>query len=260
MNIFFTNRLLLGLVVVVLLGVIGALGAYINLTWAQAQYAASDLATINVQGTGEVVAVPNVGTFQYAVISEASTADAAQQAAADTNNVILAYLHETAGVADEDVRTTQYNLQPRYEYGRGGACEPGGVCPPNERVLVGYEVRQTNEVKVRDTDQSGALVRGVGERGASNITSLRFTIDDDAAYVAAARAAAIADAKETAAVLAADLGVRLVRIVSYGEAGVRPQPYQLRSSDMMLESAIAPDIPVGENIITQTVTITYEIR
>lgn len=246
---------------VLITGVI-ALGAYAHLAWQEANYASPQVATITVQGEGEAVAVPDIGTFQYSVVVEAEDADAAQEEAADTNNDIIAYLSETANVADEDIRTTGYNLNPQYRY-EDRSCAPGSYCPPGERTLTGYEVRQTVEVRVRDTEQAGDLVSGVGARGATNISSLRFTVDDDSTYVAEARDEAIADAKERAEELAASLGVRVVRVVSFHESGSGPQPYQMRDGMggvAEMDESAAPDLPVGEDTIARNVSITYEVR
>ncbi len=261
MDTIFSSRLNQILVTLVLLGLVVALGAYAHAAWQDSRYASEQVATISVSGSGEAVAVPDIATFQYSVIVEDDTAEVAQNEAASTNNAILEYLRETAGVSEEDIRTTRYDLSPRYEQVRQEECREG-FCPPGERVLVGYEVRQTVEVRVRDTAEAGDLVSGVGQRGASNITSLRFTIDDDSSYVDEARDEAIADAKAKAEVLADSLGVRLVRIVSYDESGSTPGPYMMRSEMEVMDSAeaVSPDLPAGEDTITRSVHITYEIR
>ncbi len=262
MNTFFASRINQILGTVALLGVVVALGAYAHLAWQEARYVAADMATINVTGSGEATAIPDIGTFTFSVVAEAETAEAAQADAAERNNAILEYLETTGGVAEADVKTSGYDLSPQYRYSEpDAACVRRGECPPEERTLVGYEVRQSVEVRVRDTDTAGELVSGVGERGATNISQLRFTIDDDSVYVAEARAEAIAEAQDRAEELAEDLGVTLVRIVSFNEDGSGPSPY-MRQEAMMAEDSAgpSPDMPVGEDTITRTVQITYEIR
>ena len=74
---------------------------------------------------------------------------------------------------------------------------------------------------------------------------------------------AIADAKSKAQALATQLGVSLVRVVSFTEnAGggyPRPVAYAMASGATDVK-AVAPDISVGQNNTTDDVTITYEIR
>ena len=101
------------------------------------------------------------------------------------------------------------------------------------------------------------------------MSGLQFTVDDRDALEEEARLAAIEDAKEEAKRLAKELDVRLGDILSFNDTnnGFYPEPFQTRSFEMVAdgqfgvsESTIAPEIAVGENKITSTVTITYEIK
>jgi len=218
--------------------------------------------TIVISGEGEVFAVPDIATFSISVIEEAKEVQGAQTEATRKTNEIIAYLKD-AGVEERDIKTTNYNVYPRYEYretSTNGIVRPGG-----ERVLVGFEVSQSLTVKVRDTEKAGEILSGVGSRGVSNVSGLSFTIDDEDELKADAREMAIDDAKEKAEALARDLGVDLVRIVGFSEGGAGyPEPFYARAEtlafDSALGSATAPDLPVGENKIVSNVTITYEIR
>ena len=71
--------------------------------------------------------------------------------------------------------------------------------------------------------------------------------------------------KFTAAIkkLSKDLGVHLIRIVSFSENGNYPMPLfakGMMADSVTVSSAPAPELPTGENKITSNVTITYEIR
>ena len=249
-------------------GVLGmaiiALGVYACATWDMAENHDHGLATISVEGEGEVLAKPDIGTFSFSVRADGEDAASAQEASAESINAILAFL-EDSGVAEKDIKTQNYNLNPKYRF-EERVCVAGSFCPPGERVIDGYEVSQSITVKVRDLDASGTLISGVGERGATNISSLQFTIDDQSTLEAEARAAAIADAKAKAKVLAKDLDVRLGDITGFFEngGGYYPEPmFQARSMslDMAMEEAeFSPELPTGENLIKRTVNITYEIK
>lgn len=244
----------------ILLAVAGtvALVSYSYYALQAAQYASERTATITVSGTGEVLVVPDIGTFSFAVVEEADTAAAAQAAATEANNAIMAYLKDTANIAEADIKTTDYNLQPRYRF-----LDPSAGSMSRERELIGYEVQQRVEVLVRDTDQAGQLLVGVGERGASNISNLTFTIDDESTYIDEARELAITDAQDRAERLAAQLGVRVVRIVDYYEQEGHMPPFMARTEAATLGmggDAIAPDISVGENTVLRRVNVTYEVR
>lgn len=219
--------------------------------------------TISVSGMGEVFAVPDQATFTVTVREDAATVAVAQDEATKKTNDIIAYL-KGAGVEEKNIKTINYNVNPKYEYTQE-ACT-NFSCPPSNQKLVGFEVWQMLEVKVEDPQKAGELLTGVGSKGATEVSSLSFTIEDEDALKAEARQQAIDEADEKAEALANQLGVELVRVVGFSEDsyGYPPMPYYARGGvamDMAMESkAVAPELPTGENKITSNVNITYEIR
>jgi len=220
--------------------------------------------TISVSGEGEVAAVPDVAIFTITVREEAPEAKFAQTAATDSMNEIISYL-EDEGIEEKDVKTQSYDIHPKYEWIKDCALfDAIGECD-RKRTLTAYEVSQSLRVKVRDTDNAGEVLAGIGARGVDNVSGLSFEIDDDDALRAKARREAIADAKRKAKVLAKDLGVQIVRVANFSEgASNKARPMYARMEMAMMDSggaaAPAPKMPMGENIIKSNVTITYEIR
>ena len=218
--------------------------------------------TISVNGEGEVFAVPDTATFSVTVREKAKEVKDAQDAATKKGNDIIAYLKD-GGVEEKDIKTVDYSVSPDYEWSQG-ACPQGGYCP-GKQALVGYQVSQTLSVKVRDTKKAGDLLSGVGSRGATEVSGLSFTIDDEDALKAEARDKAIVQAKEKAEVLAKSLGVSLVRVVGFSESGDGREIYYAKTSaalgiGMGGDVYTAPEIPAGENKIVSNVSIVYEIR
>ena len=219
--------------------------------------------TVTVSGEGEVFAVPDIATFTFSVVEEKPNARGAQEVATEKINTILEFVRES-GVENKDIKTVSYNLYPLYDYVQEVCNE--FRCPPGKQVLKGFEVNQTIEVKVRDTSEAGAIIAGVGERGTSNISGLTFTIDNEDVLKEEARKKAIDDARGKAKILSKDLGVRLVRVVSFYESsGDVPIYYRdfAKLEGMGGDGAFplpAPEIPSGENKIISNVSITYEIR
>lgn len=249
----------------ILIAVLFALGAYAHLTLKQARGTYTGNTNISVSGEGEVLAKPDIAQFSFAVRAEADTATEAQTMSAEAMNQVIAYLKE-AGVEEKDIKTQYYSLNPKYRY-EERICAPNMYCPPGEQILDGYEVSQDVSVKVRDLEAAGNLISGVGERGATNISGLSFTIDDETELMSQAREMAIADAKEKAEALARDLGMRIDRIVGFSENGMYYPMYDKGYGGNMameeayrMDAASAPSMPVGENTITSNVTITFELR
>lgn len=220
--------------------------------------------TITVSGTGEVFAVPDIAAFSVTIQEEAKEVEDAQETATAKTNAIIEYL-KTGGVEEKDIKTADYSVYPQYDYVQAACRE--GYCPPGKQELRGYQVSQTLSVKVRDTKKAGELLSGVGSRGASQVSGLSFTIDDEDALKAQARGMAIDDAQSKAEELARQLGVSLVRVTGFYEnEGGYPVPYAygMGGADMAVRSESAqkatPEIPTGENKLISTINVTYEIR
>ncbi len=219
--------------------------------------------TISVSGYGEALAVPDIATFSFSVVSEKSTVAAAQADATAKANATTDYL-KSAGVDAKDIQTSDYSVNPQYDYVQKSCVN--GYCPGGEQVLRGYQVRQTTTVKVRDTAKAGDLLGGVGEKGATEVSGLQFTFDDPNQVEDEARQKAIADAKAKANELAHQLGVSIVRVVSFSESGSGvPMPYAYGRGGAVMNQAmdskaVAPEISTGQNKVTSNVSVTYEIR
>lgn len=251
-------------------GVLGILTVFLVVLTANAvqefRFIGSDvppMSTITVSGEGEVFAVPDIATISFTIREEGEDPARAQELASEKINAALDYL-EDQGLEEKDIKTTNYNAYPRYEY-REIVCE-AGLCPSGgERVLVGYEINQTISVKVRDTDEVGGILAGLTERGVGNISGPSFEIDDTETLERDARKRAIDEAEEQARELARDLGVRLVRVISFNESGgnrafffdAAVESFGVGGAD---KAVPAPNVPTGENRIVSNVSITYEIR
>ena len=262
LNIFFSKTYNSVLLTLVLIAMVVSLGAYTNMTLKQADRSDLPMPSITVTGKGEVKAVPDIAQFSFSVLAEGSDAIKAQELSGTAINEIVAYLKES-GIAEKDIKTENYSLAPKYKY-EPAPCATFGYCPPGDQVVDGFEVSQTITVKVRATDKAGVILAGIGEKGATNISSLDFTIDDPDTLMAEARQLAINDARTQAKKLAADLGVRLGHLLSYSENQPNyPVPFYGKA---MLEAVSAdasfsgPELPVGENKITSNVSLTFELR
>lgn len=218
--------------------------------------------TITVTGTGDVFAVPDTATFSATVIETGKDVVSAQTSANTKGNAIIAYL-KAQGIDAKDIQTTDYSVNPQYDYS-GQVCTPGSYCGPGKQTLIGFQVSETLTVKVRDTQKAGTLLSGVGSKGASSVSSLSFTIDDQKGLEAQARDKAIAEAKSKADALAKSLGVSVVRVVGFSENANQPYYYATKASaGVAMDSAAvapAPEVAVGQNKITSDVSVTYEIR
>jgi len=214
--------------------------------------------TISIQGTGTITAKPDIASFSFNVHSEEETQEATQAKAAERENAILSYLREQ-GVADEDLKTSGYNLSPRYEYKIDTTCRT--YCP-GEQVQIGYQVDETVTVTVRDLARAGEFIAGAGARGAENISQLSYSIEDDAAFREEAIALAVKDAYEKAKTRAKSLNMRLGKLQSFSEQFSEPYypVYSTKAMSLDESSSATPELPTGEREIKASVSATYYLK
>ncbi len=220
--------------------------------------------TITVEGTGRSAAVPDIARITFTVTESAANVADAQDAATKRTDDALNAVSEM-GVEDKDIKTLSYNVSPKYEYTQT-PCYPGMACPAvisSSPRIVGYDVSQSVEVKVRNTAKAGEVLEALGSLGVQNISGPHFVVDDESEVKNEARAEAIEEARVKAKQLAKELGVRLGKVVSYSE-GNQGYPmydnYGKGGAVMNAEVRSAPSLPVGENETNVTVMVTYEIH
>lgn len=207
--------------------------------------------TISVSATGEVKAVPNIATFSYSVVESGKDVAEAQNKMNEKANATIAYLKEQ-GIEDKDIQTTNYSANPKYDYTQGAQKQ------------VGYEARETISVKVRDTSKSGTMLSGVGALNVSELSQLSFSTDDPTELKAQALEDAINKARTKAERIAEAAGFELGEVTSFYEENPSygPMPYggAMMDKAVMSNQMAVPEIQLGENAITSTVSITYKIK
>lgn len=235
--------------------------------------------TITVSDSSDVYAKPDLAVMDFTVVSQAKTvADAMADNTAKMNAVIEAV--KKLGVDAKDLQTTNFYISPRYDYvreavttptpaatgavGAGGSAvsSPTLIYPNGKQVLAGYDVNQTLTVKMRDLAKVGQIIESATVAGANQAGSLQFTIDKPDVLEQQARGEAIVKAKAKAKELADQLGVSLGRITGFSENESAPYPIYAKSvaMDAAGTGGAAPSIETGQNKITASVSITYEIE
>jgi len=260
------NKFIKAVTILVLAGALYLVGQFVN-GLKSYSFIGRDIpaqTTINVSGTGESFAKPDIANISFSVTKDAKTVSEAQKLSADGINAIMAYLKEQK-IDDKDIRTTNYSLNPKYDYQRAVTCldnNLNGYCPTGKQILIGYTVSQSISVKVRKIDDAGTIIGMLGEKGATDISGIDLQVDKKDSVQAEARDKAIKDAQAKAELLAHSLGVSIVRVVSFSEGSNYAVPMYAKASmmDSAGAAAPAPSIPVGQNQFTSDVTITYEIR
>ncbi len=210
-----------------------------------------ELHTVTASGDGIALAAPDTATLVFGVSFTESKAKAALDKASGAIDTISSAAKK-AGVAAEDIQTSNVNVYPEYSNPRQGE---------NPKV-VGYRASIDVRVKVRDIGNVGVVIEAASAAGATNIQGPTFTLDDDADATDDAIAQAVADARRRAATMAEAGGRKLGGVVSIRETAVEIPPIYWGASDKYALSAERADIAIeaGQLDITANVTVVFELR
>ena len=204
---------------------------------------------ISVTGEGKISGTPDTLTISFGVTVLEDSVTAAVAGAADSADDVIATL-TTAGVAEEDIQTTNYSIFPQYDYRE------------DTRTLVGYQVNNTVTAKVRDLDSAGSIIDDVAAAGGDTVTvaGVSFSIEDNEQLIEAARAAAWNDADAKAGQLAELSGVTLGSPTSIVETFTTPPiPYAVDGLTLSAQAESATPIVPGTQQVAVTLSVQYSI-
>lgn len=212
--------------------------------------------SLNISAVGRVYAKPDLALIIFSVTTEAKTTSEALNESREKMNAIIGLI-KSHSVQEKDLKTVGFNIYPRYEY-----YDNNTVSPQRTRVLVGYNVSQSLQVKIRNFEKIGEIIDGAIKSGANEVGNLQFIVDNTEELEKQAREDAILKAKAKAEELASQLGITLGRIINFSESnqGSMPPRYNLAAGGTDAPSRGATQVEEGENKIEVAVTITYEIK
>jgi hypothetical protein len=218
--------------------------------------------TISIQGTGSIDIVPDIAQFSFSAIAQAATAELAEQEATKKLNQTIEFLKKS-GVNEKDIQTTGFNVYPRYDYNRPLPLNADYDGP----TIVGYDANHSVSVKIRDLEVAGEIVGGVARNGASQVSGLNFTVESIESYQEQARQEAFNDAWNKARSMAKQAGVNIARVVTFSEGGGYGGEFYA-AKEMSMDSSIGsgapspiiPELSPGQQKISSTVYVTYEIK
>ena len=210
--------------------------------------------TLIISGVGTIYAQADSGLFLATIITEGATVDQAISENSEKTSRVTSLIKET-GVEERDLKTTSFNIYPKYDWPKELSS-----YPPQEGNIVGYEVRHSLEIKVRNIEEIGSLIELVTQAGVNQISNLRLVVKDEEGLKNQARKEAISKAKEKAQDLAEELEINLIKISGFSENEV--MPYYNRSLDLAVNSLAGQSLQIeaGENKIEVTVYLTYKIK
>ena len=207
-------------------------------------------------GEGVVSAAPDMAHVNIGVHTRAKSAGDALRKNTEAMRRVFDDLRKRFGIAEKDMATTGFGVEPVYFTPRDDKGRPTGPAK-----LVAYEVRNRLTVTVRDLDRLGELLDAVVKSGANRLEDIVFDFSDREKLLNEARRKAVAQAKEKAKLYAEAVGFRLGPVVEVREGGARPVPVRrvaFARKAMAMEMAASVPVARGEQKVRVMVTITWE--
>lgn len=212
---------------------------------------------LNLSGAGEVKAVPDTASINAGVVSDAKDAKSALAMNSAAMNTLFKQL-KSAGIADRDIQTTNFNISPVYE--PYNAKKP----QPQHRRIIGYQVSNGVTVRVRDLARLGDLIDRMTVAGANRMNGIGFFVDKTENLLDEARRKAMADVRRKADLYADGLGVKLKRVLTVSESVSGPGPRPMRSSGMMAlarsDAREAAPVAAGEQTLSVRLSVSWELE
>lgn len=190
---------------------------------------------VSVTGIGSLNVEPDIAYINLGVMSNAATAAKAQEQNATLFNKVYKVLTETYGVNAKDITTTDFSVQPQYQYKDN-----------QEPKVVSYNAYHMVKVNYRDMTKVGALVDAASKAGANQINNISFDVEDKSAAETAALEKAVAHAKKKAEALAKASGRSVGGVITMVELGSDYNPVRMdynqlaKAESMDMSTASSP--------------------
>lgn len=213
-----------------------------------------DHATISISGKGVASAEPDIAYISSSVVTQEKTATQALDQNTEKMQAVFAILTK-AGIKRKHIQTSNFAVQPQYTYRqpRNGEKQE----PPR---ITGYQVHNTVTVKVVNLAMTGKILSDLVKAGANQLGNITFGISNEALLLDQARAEAVSDARRKASIYLKAAGVELGPILSFTEGHASPRPVQHLRARAALAEASAVPVSGGEQELSVTVNITWEIE
>jgi len=181
-------------------------------------------ALLSLSAEGRSNRVPDLAVFSAGVVTNGTTAAEALGANSRQMDRVVAAL-KRSGIADRDIQTSSISLSPRWSNPEAEAQRIAretrqpyvpATDPPR---IIGYEARNSVQVRVRRLGEMGRIIDTLVAAGANEVNGPSFTLDDQKLALDEARVEAVAAGRERAELYARAAGMRVVRLLSMSEGG-----------------------------------------
>ena len=195
-------------------------------------------ALISVEAEGRATSRPDVMTISAGTVTTGATAGEAVAANAALAQRLIQAVRQS-GIEARDVRTTNFQVEPRFE----GRSAPDGMGPSGRPPrIVGYVVQNVVEIRLRDLTGAENLIGRLFEAGANSVRGPVFSLSDDRSARRAAERNAVEEARAEADNYAAAVGRRVGRLLRISDRRAWTDPQS--DGAIMVTGSRIPRTPI----------------
>jgi uncharacterized protein len=207
------------------------------------------VSSIRVTGDAKVTAKPDRAQIDVGVVTHAPKSQDAAAQNATLVDAVLAAVRAAAG-GSAVLKTIGYSLNPTYQY------HPNG----GEPTITGYAASNTVQITLDDLAKIGSIIDSATRAGANQVQGIEFTLRNPDSARAEALRRAVLKARTDADVLAAALGLKVVRVLNVEESGPHVAPVRMFARAASPAAAQAPTpVESGTLEVTADVVLTVEV-
>lgn len=207
---------------------------------------------ITVSGHAKKMVVPDTAYVSLGVVTKAKTS---RQAVTENSKIAEAIIRaiEAQGIEKKDIQTQDYSLDPWVVYNKDVAKH------------MGYKVKNTVRVTVRDIKKVSDVADAGTDAGANSVQGVSFGVDNNEELNRQALSAAVENARKKAESVAKTLGVKVGEPVAITDTpnndysaywGGSNYAYEARVLGNVAKTSLSP----GQIEITQDVQVTFAVK
>lgn len=208
---------------------------------------------ITVTGNGEVMVLPDRALIRLGVVAQAKQAAEAQLQA---NQIIHQALEKfkQLNIPEGKISTVGLTLTPVFS-----RPDPKKLEEPFEPVIVAYQARNTILLVSDDVGAVGGIVDAGIAAGANQLEGVSFEVKDDLKYRRQALRMAVAEARQKADAVAAEMGLSIVGVIEVTEMGTQVFHPAMQAVRSFAVDAATPVQP-GEIKVQASVSVSFRIN
>jgi len=203
--------------------------------------------TISVTGSGSVKIPADMARLTFSLLTKESTALASVQNNATKMNKVYDALKKI-GISEDNISTANYSLYQE-TFWKDGKDIPGQYVTSNNITVV-----------LDDVEKSGLVIDTAIAAGVNQMNGISFFVKDSKEALDQARKLAFQQAKEKAELFATEAGCKVGKVISIMEnSGSYPVVREMADAKMLTASN-STMISAGQDSITATVSVVFELR